>query len=74
MFKGDIKTIADNGFSESEIKEVIIAMAKEELGSRHAIWNGIHRADKRYREIAAAFGILAVCLLVLAAVVLWKCL
>lgn len=74
MFKGDIETIATKGFDESETKDVIMAMAKEELGARDAIWNGIHRAERRCREIVAAFGIVAVCLLAMAAAVLWKCL
>lgn len=74
MYKGDIQTIATEGFDESQTKDVIVAMTKEELGAREAIWSGIHRTERRYREIVAAFGILAVCLIAMAVVLLWKCL
>ena len=74
MYKGDIQTIATEGFDESQTKDVIVAMAKEELGAREAIWSGIHRTERRYRDIIAAFWILALCLIAMAAAVLWKCL
>lgn len=69
MFKGDIDTIARHGFAEEETKDVIIAMAKEEMGNKEAIWNAIHRIERRNREMALTITFIAIAITTVATVI-----
>lgn len=65
MYEGDTRTIAEKGVSTEEMTEAIQAMAREEIGSRLALWDAIHNDRKSMRrrmQVIAVIALVAIAL------------
>ena len=65
MYEGDTRTIAEKGVSTEEMAEALQAMAREEIGSRLALWDAIHNDRKcmyRRMQVIAVIALVAIAL------------